>query len=105
MELNANIEVVGIEAIAESRILLATKGVDLNANQAVCLSVLSRNGVAYATDKLDLISKATTFNAYNFIDELDERENYTLLFKTMLSNEIVNIINKLFEPKQIKSNK
>lgn len=97
MELNKSIEVVAIEAIGKSRILLALKGTNFNAEQAICLSVLLSQGLAIPEDKLDLIARETTFNSYDFIPE-EEKENYMLVFQRYLNDENTKVINGLFDP-------
>ena len=97
-ELNQNIEVIAVEAIAQSRVLLALKGTEIQDPEATCLSVVLGEGTAYPTNKIDLIARATTFNAYNFIPQV-ERENYMLLFKRYLNNDSTEEINDLLIPK------
>ena len=64
-----DIEVIAVETIAQSRVLLAKKGIDVNKLEAECLPVLLSHGRAIPSDRMDLIARATTFNAYDFLHE------------------------------------
>jgi hypothetical protein len=96
LELNKNIEVIAIEATAQSRVLLALKDeIKEKGEMANCLSVVLSAGAAYPTDCLNLIARETTFNAYNFFQE-EERPSYKALLERYLNDEKTKIINELF---------
>ncbi len=96
MELNKDIEVIAVEATTRSRVLLALKGTDINSDTAECIPVVLDYGVAIPISlSMQLISKATTFNAYNFVAK-EEKENMMLFFQRYLNEENTEHINNLF---------
>lgn len=96
MELNKDIEVIAVEATVRSRVLLALKGTDINSDMAVCIPVVLEYGVAITISlSMQLIAKATTFNAYDFVAE-EDKENIMLFFKRYLNEENTERINNLF---------
>ena len=86
-----------METIAKSIVLLALKGIDIQDKDATCLAVFLRGGSAVPTDKIDLISRATTFNAYNFLGE-KQKADYMLLFGRYLGESNSKVINELLIP-------
>ena len=99
IQLNENIEIIGVESTTKCCVLLALKGIDQNAKEATCLAVTVSGGVAMPDYKIDLISRAATFDAYDFISE-NEKTSYLLLFKRMLNDKNTKTINDLLAPNQ-----
>lgn len=98
MNLNENIEVIAVEGIAQSRALLALKGLDINSDGATCLSVLLRDTYVEPMKKINLIALETKFNAYQFLNER-QRLKYLAKFKRMLNDRTTKEINDLLMPK------
>jgi len=98
-QLNKNIELIAVEGIAQSRVLLALKGIDINADGAECLSVLLSNQVAIPMEKVNTIALETKFNAYQFLNQ-EEKVAYLLLFNRILSDSNTQKINDLLTPEE-----
>jgi hypothetical protein len=97
MELQKNITVIAIETIAQSQVLLALNDIDIKNKEATCLSVLLKEGVAYPSDRIDLIANAVTLNSYDFFSPM-ERKLFMVLFKQYLNKANSRLINALLVP-------
>jgi len=99
-QLDENIQVIAVEVIAEKRLLLALKETDIQDEEAVCLAlVLEENKQVTVNDKLDLITLATSFNAYNFLNE-NQKILMTTLLERYLNDENTKKINTLLLPEK-----
>jgi len=91
--LNKEIEVVGIEAIAGSLLILMNP----KKSRSLCLQVSLNGQRAEPQDQLYLVGQVTTFNAFNELSTEQEKENAKLLLEQKLTDDSVRLINRLLQ--------
>jgi hypothetical protein len=89
-QLNVNIEIIGIEATAQSRVLLA-----ISEDAKQCLTVVTDGEQAIPQDQLYDVDKVISFNAFNPVVDADEKRNLKDLLMRKLSDESVEKINTI----------
>ncbi len=88
--LNENIEIIAVEAIAQSRFLLVNKDI-----QGLCLTVITEDVNVEVQDKTYAIENVIGFNAFKEFETQEEKDDVKLILSRKLSDENIKKINSI----------